>query len=137
MPDASAAIAHLLVDAGLASGRVWRPVLGAGEASLMPRDNIIVRRTGGGNLSQGFLPATDQRLDIRCYASSHADAITLERSVTLLLHQLRDVDTPYGRVLWCRLSGGAVDQVEADTSWPYCMTVWQVYGLWLDAEGNP
>lgn len=132
MPDASAAVAQLLVDAGIADGRVWRPVMPQAEAQFMPRRNVIVRRTGGGLRTQGFMPSTDQRVDVRCYGMSPADTIEVERQVTVLLHRLRDVETPYGRIMWCRLSGGAVDQVEGTTSWPFSLTSWQVYGLWLE-----
>lgn len=135
--DASAAVASLLVDAGLADGRVWRPSMPQSEAATMPRRQIVVRRTGGGALTQAFMPSGDQRLDVRCYGSDAADAIDLERQVTSLMHYLRDVDTPYGRIMWCRLSGGASDQVEPQTSWPFTMTSWQVMCLLVDDTTAP
>ena len=97
----------------------------------MPRACVVVRRAGGGALVSGYMPTVDIRVDVRCYGANDVDASELANQVSRILHNVRDVTTPAGRVMWCRLAGAVVDQTEPSTAWPVALTSWQVYGPFL------
>ena len=127
--DAATAVAHVLSDAGLS--RVFRPRLPQVEASSMPQQTVVVRRAGGGALQSGYLPTTDVRVDVRCYGANDVEAMELGDQVARILHNLRDVTTPAGRIMWCRSAGTISDQNEPSTGWPVTFQTWQVYGPFL------
>lgn len=131
MGDAATAVAHVLADAELAGGWIFRPRLPDANTDQMPRDAIIIRRAGGGQLASGYMPTVDSRIDVRCYGASPAAALDLDVALVTLLHNLRAVDTPAGRIMWCRLSSGSSDQIEPQTAWPFVLSTWQIYGDWL------
>jgi hypothetical protein len=130
--DAATSVAHILTDAGLS--RVFRPRLPQSEAQNMPRQCVIVRRAGGGALQDGYMPTVDIRVDIRCYGANDVEAMQLGEQVARILHNVRDVTTPAGRVMWCRTAGAISDQTEPSTGWPMTFQTWQVYGPFL-ADG--
>lgn len=134
MGDVATAIAHVLNDANLAEGRIFRPRLPEDQSEHMPRACVIVRRSGGGQLQNGYMPTVAFRVDIRAYGESALEAINLDGQIARLLHHLRATDTPAGRILWCRISGGATDQIDPQTNWPFVLSTWQVYGDWLPAD---
>lgn len=127
--DAATAIAHILTDAGLQ--RVFRPRLPQSESASMPRSCVVLRRSGGGALQSGYMPTIDIRVDVRCYGVNDVEANELGSQVSRILHNVRDVTTPAGRVMWCRTAGAVADQNEPSTGWPVTLSSWQVYGPFL------
>lgn len=128
-----AAVRDFLVDAGVASGRVFGGSLPDDQDAHMPRRAVVVRAAGGaGTFGGGYMPVTDRRVDVRCYGAGEWDAGQLSDEVDRLLHHVRDAATSHGRIKWARQAGGPADVTETDTSWQFVLTSWQVFGGWLE-----
>ena len=92
----------------------------------------LVRASGGGALTSGYMPSVDVRIDVRFYAATDFQAWAYDRHATRLLHLIRNEATTHGVIRWCRIAGGPNQAVDTQTSWPMVLSSWQVYGDWFD-----
>lgn len=126
MSDPVAAVVEIL------DAQLGVPVYGASFRGEPP--GALVRASGGGSLTIGFLPSVDATVDVRVYHDSDWEASKVDRQVRNLLHNVQDVSTSHGLVRWCALSGGPNQLQESDTGWPLVLTTWQVYGDFFAIE---
>lgn len=100
------------------------------ENRTMPRPVVVVATAGGGLLGASALYG-DVRVEVRCYAATLAAARGLHLEVraalkTLQRVQVRDTATTAVLLHWARVSSDGSTRRDVLTSWPVCVSTWQV-----------
>jgi hypothetical protein len=87
------------------------------QDSVMPRRCFVVSGSGGPG-SGGFLPIGRQRVDVRYYAATHAEAMDLAVAGHVFLKGMRRTVSGPVLVHGFDASGGYVTLRDGDARWP-------------------
>ena len=118
--------------------RVWAPELPEEEIKEMPRQCVVVTRSGGASTGPGarsYAPWLNNRLDVRCYGKTPYEAEVLQSAVYNFMTQLElkpDGNLGNQRVAGGSIiknavvSGGPIPGRDADGDWPFQLTIFDV-----------
>ena len=108
------------------AGEILRDLVPVGQ---MPHACVVVQGSGGPQ-SRGYLPVSDQRVDVHCYGGSPEQAMGVFLAVQSAFNKLVDGRAVraggVGLLQTASLAGGVIQRREPDTKWPLAWSSWIV-----------
>jgi hypothetical protein len=120
--------ALLLGDAGvltLAGARVYAGELPKNQASLMPRQAVVVSYAGGGGPASD-VPVMRPVIDVTCYGATGLQATTLYLAARAALRGLRREFLADSLLHSAVELSGPLEIRDPDTTWPYTWSSWRI-----------
>lgn len=113
--------------AALAGTRVFGLELPEAEAASMPRHAVVLRASGGAQLTGGYLRHEAQRVDAFSYGATPYEAMRLDLAVQPALKQLRRQVASGVLIHWVGAAGGYAQFRDPDGDWPAVFRSWQAF----------
>lgn len=119
------AIFDLVGDDVERTSRVYGIEIPASEADTMPRKLIVVRQSGMGGQSGGFVRVQKALLDVACYGETPYEAEQLRLEVNRYLKDFRRQMSEGFLIHSFDLVNGPIHLREPQTEWPYVVETWR------------
>lgn len=130
-PDVLAALRGLVLSyedfTDVADQRAFGAELPGAEAESMPRACVVFSASGGAGLGADDYSALGvQRVDVRSYGASMAEALQVHRIVQAILKGVADAVVGEALIHNCYIESRGITQRDADGRWPMVVGVYGV-----------
>ena len=112
-------------EAGVDSARVFGIEIPGSESNDMPRKCIVVRQSGLGGQSRGFVRLQPALVDVACYGETPYEAELLRLEVSRFLKDFRRRMSEGFLLHSFDLVNGPIHLREPQTEWPYVLETWR------------
>lgn len=119
---------YLLADSevnAITEGRIYGGELPRVDVDAMPRTCIVLRSAGGPG-ERGTLPIGDERIDMRCYGLTNAQAFAVYRTAFMPMKYIERLVQGDAFVHSASLEVGPLSLKEPDGDWPFIVCSWLV-----------